>query len=1093
MSYNRHYYHHSQGLPQEVPQQSRQAPPPSRYQERYHSAYEQQQSPPLLPHHYGQHPQPQYYQPPSHLPQNCYQQPQCPPQPHYIPPPVPGSSSQSQQQQQQQQRPPSESYVTLRSRNPGLETNPAHYEPLPSSPGPRSATHDVGRVAYHIKHVGHFAKTLEESAAKAFPNKGRSTQRYTKVHALLLHWRSDDLFVLPELEDLEKCLKHDYAFDTSIFPIPNENPHLDLMLRIGQLIKDHESPDTLFVVYYGGHARIDDSRQSRWCATRNPDSPWLQWSAIQTLLERSISDVLILLDCCAGAASATFPTSTSITETISASSWDAIAPDPGRYSFTTTLIEVLQAWRGRTFSAAMLHAEVLARLKHPRPILQNGTHREARSTPVHFMMTANHKAPSIEITKLLPTNPSSAIIPTSPPVPSLYSSPQSSHVSVTHSDLAGLGRSQNMSYSDQPTEDVPHVMISLALEDNQDLDLNAWEQWLADFPAMAKYVKVQGAFKSHSNLLLVSMPVMIWDMLPEDCATNFVAFIRSNNLVMKKPQKEAVRVTAPVDHQSQASVSSTLNDDMTLWGDSSTLTPTLRTGISQPEAQPSITTPLEKVRPIGTQRTIPTNTFSSIAQTSSTNGQSPASATSSSKASPEITRKLIYNQHRTMRRTTFAAENVPKPPKFARHVESRLEHYYRATKTPNDADREFIASNLGIDSFDIEAWFHHQREKDTIAQQTSAMELTEEADDGPIMVLPTDLDVLLDICLPGEEVVTIDLRSKAEFAKGHVFKAINLRAPLSFLSKASLEAVDELLDNESRKLFTWKAVPCVVYYADNTCYEWECPAAAQLHSIMRSWGWRGHSFILQGIFADFASTFPKYIVTTPALSAEAAGYIERLSEPVAFPKQASHERSLRLQQHIDKCKSAHFDIVQKSVLQNIDEKRRAVEHNEEILEKEFRMRRTKSSRTSDNEPLMGQGTTITLNARREQLAEYLDRSIARLRQTSNSNELALPSSSSSISSIAIHKAHIAQEISGIHPTLSPQTVEATSQGVGVTALAVMLPVERPHSNSSFVEVSKSEDLAGMAKEESTRKNGRGGGSGGNSISGGFLNKMLRRS
>jgi hypothetical protein len=68
------------------------------------------------------------------------------------------------------------------------------------------------------------------------------------------------------LEDLGKCLREDYAFDTDIFAIPSENAHLELMMRVGQLIKDHESSETLFIIYYGGHARIDDSRQSTWCA-----------------------------------------------------------------------------------------------------------------------------------------------------------------------------------------------------------------------------------------------------------------------------------------------------------------------------------------------------------------------------------------------------------------------------------------------------------------------------------------------------------------------------------------------------------------------------------------------------------------------------------------------------------------------------------------------------------------------------------------------------------------------------------------------------------------------------------------------------------
>jgi hypothetical protein len=82
----------------------------------------------------------------------------------------------------------------------------------------------------------------------------------------MLHWKSDDLFVLPELEDLEKCFRDNYSFGTEIFSIPSENPHLELMLKLADLVKQFESEDTLLIVYYAGHAKIDDSRQSTWCA-----------------------------------------------------------------------------------------------------------------------------------------------------------------------------------------------------------------------------------------------------------------------------------------------------------------------------------------------------------------------------------------------------------------------------------------------------------------------------------------------------------------------------------------------------------------------------------------------------------------------------------------------------------------------------------------------------------------------------------------------------------------------------------------------------------------------------------------------------------
>ena len=168
----------------------------------------------------------------------------------------------------------------------------------------------------------------------------------------------------------------------------------------------------------------------------------------------------------------------------------------------------------------MLHAEVLARLKHPRPILINGKHFEARSTPVHFMMTSNHKAPSIELCRLVPMDRRPPSPPEEPPA---------------RDPALGMGRGPGDDVTpSEPNEDRPHVMISLALEDDQKLDLKAWEQWLSAFPALAKYVKVQGVFKSHSTLLLLSMPVHIWDLLPDDQACSFVAFIRSNNLIKEE-------------------------------------------------------------------------------------------------------------------------------------------------------------------------------------------------------------------------------------------------------------------------------------------------------------------------------------------------------------------------------------------------------------------------------------------------------------------------------------------------------------------------------------------------------------------------------
>jgi hypothetical protein len=240
-------------------------------------------------------------------------------------------------------------------------------------------------------------------------------------------------------------------------------------------------------------------------------------------------------------------------------------------------------------------------------------------------------------------------------------------------------------------------MISLALEDDQSLDLSAWEQWLASFPALAKYVKVQGVFKSHSTLLLLSLPVMVWDLLPEDHATSFVAFIRSNNLIAQKRQSQQSSVRVPV-HQPEESL---LGDDDSLWGDNTTLSPTVTPGglaaDADSVAEISRFPVANSLRDLQTHPPLPRPCGSSVSIPPLQRHQ----IISALGPGSTIARALIYSQERNTRRTTFG-DHVPEAPRFASHIEQRMEQYYQNEPLPNDAQRSFIASNLGIDAWHIE-------------------------------------------------------------------------------------------------------------------------------------------------------------------------------------------------------------------------------------------------------------------------------------------------------------------------------------------------------------------------------------------------------
>lgn len=364
----------------------------------------------------------------------------------------------------------------------------------------------------------------------------------------------------------------------------------------------------------------------------------------------------------------------------------------------------------------MLHAEVLARLKHPRPILINGKRFEARSTPVHFMMTSDHRAPSIEMSRLIPHD-------RRPPSPPRDPSP---------SDMPLGRRPADGECYTEPNEDKPHVMISLALEDNQRLDLNAWEQWLASFPALAKYVKVQGVFKSHSTLLLLSMPVTVWDLLPDDQACSFVAFIRSNNLV-NKPERAEASMQNPTEiiQSDRASVFSgtTFRDSIVAPSISSPGRPqtsyterrslcraqTASAALNQERMAPQTTSavsssqeriPLQAV-PLASSSSSPGSQRPPLQQTKSTTpfrGPPLFSAMSLAGATLEggIVRQPLLNQSRNAKRTVFTNDQgVPESPRLAAHIVSRLEDYFKADPHPSDGTTEYYASHLGIEATDV--------------------------------------------------------------------------------------------------------------------------------------------------------------------------------------------------------------------------------------------------------------------------------------------------------------------------------------------------------------------------------------------------------
>ncbi|KAL8919466.1 MAG: hypothetical protein Q9208_006751 [Pyrenodesmia sp. 3 TL-2023] len=407
----------------------------------------------------------------------------------------------------------------------------------------KDRTHDISLISHHVKDVDTLSDILNEALSAAFPRVARS--RYHDVYVLLLSWEDDDLGVQSEVNELDHVFENVFRYKTNRWRIPTSKSHNALVRRIMEALEEAEVGNSLLIVYYGGHGYMNEDRHCVWLCNQKPGAATLLWSSIQTMLEQDDTDVLILLDCCAAASSAG-GSGKGITELIAACGFESSAPGVGDHSFTRSLIEELRYYGRRpgSISSAFLHNKVLARAMkswNPRYASEGAQEYasdesqewrrapERRRTPIHIHLADQSNQRCIELMPLP--------IPLSSVTHGTPSSTGSSAPSTEGIDMSDPSDSSNSSLTEawpDPSFSLPKVLIRVALEEDQFLRTGDWLEWLESIPALANSVRIESVYKSNSTLLLLSLPVAVWDLLPKDPAISFISFVQSCNLMHRE-------------------------------------------------------------------------------------------------------------------------------------------------------------------------------------------------------------------------------------------------------------------------------------------------------------------------------------------------------------------------------------------------------------------------------------------------------------------------------------------------------------------------------------------------------------------------------
>ena len=218
---------------------------------------------------------------------------------------------------------------------------------------------------------------------------------------------------------------------------------------------------------------------------------------------------------------------------LAACGFETSAPGPGPHSFTNALIKELRdmSTLDFPFAVAMLHQRIVARLVDYSPqyssvkpfvsVLGSG---QPRATPVYISLGRDFRQKSMPLESFHSTHTSG----------SRSTASNGSTEQSKAGDTVDFQSNRTASAIKRLLGDdnAPKVLLAITLHGNHWQNLErAFADWMKDMPVLAASINIEAVFHGLSTMILLSMPIAVWDLFPEHPSCSFVGFVQSSNLL----------------------------------------------------------------------------------------------------------------------------------------------------------------------------------------------------------------------------------------------------------------------------------------------------------------------------------------------------------------------------------------------------------------------------------------------------------------------------------------------------------------------------------------------------------------------------------